>query len=100
MKRFERLSDLLEEPPDLSVVAQEFKLREEGRPNQLKRTLAGWKLPRTEKSWTNAKKAHKATINALKAREEWWSLSLGEKVRSCKERKTEGGAPVTRFAGR
>lgn len=42
-------------------------------------TLAGWKLPRSEKSWKNAKKAHKATINALKAREEWWSLNLGEK---------------------
>jgi len=79
LQRFDRLANLLTSPPGLGDVAKEYKLRNENRPNQLKEMLAGWKLPRSEKSWRNAKKAHKATINALKAREEWWSLNLGEK---------------------
>ena len=79
LDRFSRLADLLSNQPSLGKVSANFLARKEGADNNLRDVMAGWKLPRSEKSLARSKRAHKATLNALKAREQWWSLHMGEK---------------------
>lgn len=79
LQRFDRMSSMLQQPPALRQVEIEAEKRRRGNSNDLKKVLSGWRLPRSDKSWAKAKKAHESTVNALSKKEEWWSLNLGEK---------------------